>query len=287
MVLGPVLVLGLLEAGLRLVGYGVPTSFFLERAGAKGEATLTDNPEFGRRFFPPSLVRAPLSLAFPAAKPAGTCRIFVLGESAAMGIPDPSTSFARVLEVMLRDRFPEDSVRGHQHGDGRDQLPRRRRHRAECARAQPDLFVVLLGNNEGRRPVRRRGRDRTLHAEPSPDPGLALGQGHEVGPTREAARRLLPSRPARRPPLLGRDGRVPEESSARRFPPPARDLRPVPENLEAVCAAGLGRGGQGRRLHRAGEPGRLPSLRLGTRPTTRTGPAALGLGSELPRSGAA
>lgn len=148
LVLGPVLFLGLLEAGLQLAGYGHPTSFFLAREGVRGEISLTDNPEFGRRFFPPSLVRAPVSLAFPAAKPAGTCRVFVLGESAAMGIPDPSTSFARVLEVMLRDRFPKVrfevintalvAINSHAVVD----IAR------ECARYQPDLFVVLLGNNE-------------------------------------------------------------------------------------------------------------------------------------------
>lgn len=148
LVLGPVLFLGLLETGLQLAGYGRPTSFFLARQGAKGELSLTDNPEFGRRFFPPSLVRAPVSLAFPAAKPAGTCRVFVLGESAAMGIPDPSTSFARILEVMLRDRFPKVrfevintalvAINSHAVVD----IAR------ECARYQPDLFVVLLGNNE-------------------------------------------------------------------------------------------------------------------------------------------
>ncbi|SIO55930.1 Tetratricopeptide repeat-containing protein [Singulisphaera sp. GP187] len=148
LVLGPVLFLGLLETGLGLAGYGHPTSFFLARARAKGATTLTENPEFGLRFFPPSLVRTPLSIAFPTAKPAGTCRVFVLGESAAMGIPDPSTSFARVLEVMLRDRFPQVrfevintamvAINSHAVVD----IAR------ECARHQPDLFVVLLGNNE-------------------------------------------------------------------------------------------------------------------------------------------
>ena len=34
-------------------------------------------------------------------------RIFVLGESAAQGIPDPSSSFARIAEVMLRDWYPD------------------------------------------------------------------------------------------------------------------------------------------------------------------------------------
>ena len=36
----------------------------------------------------------------------GTFRIFVLGESAAMGDPDPAYGFSRYLEVMLRERYP-------------------------------------------------------------------------------------------------------------------------------------------------------------------------------------
>ena len=39
-------------------------------------------------------------------KPRKTFRIFVLGESAAMGDPDPAYGFSRYLEVMLRERFP-------------------------------------------------------------------------------------------------------------------------------------------------------------------------------------
>lgn len=32
--------------------------------------------------------------------------MFVLGESAAEGDPDPAFSFARILQVMLRERYP-------------------------------------------------------------------------------------------------------------------------------------------------------------------------------------
>src|SRR5207249_5491162 len=71
-----------------------------------------------------------------------------VGESAAQGFPDPSTSFARVLEVMLRDRYPDThfevvntavtAINSHVI------LPIAR----ECAGFQPDLFVAYIGNNE-------------------------------------------------------------------------------------------------------------------------------------------
>ena len=40
-------------------------------------------------------------------KPAGTIRVFVLGDSAAQGFPNPSFGFGRILEVMLRQRYPD------------------------------------------------------------------------------------------------------------------------------------------------------------------------------------
>ena len=40
-------------------------------------------------------------------KPAGAFRIFVLGESAAMGDPEPAFGPARYLEMLLRDKYPD------------------------------------------------------------------------------------------------------------------------------------------------------------------------------------
>ncbi len=37
-------------------------------------------------------------------------RVFILGESAAMGTPDPSFGFARILEVLLGRYFPDRSI---------------------------------------------------------------------------------------------------------------------------------------------------------------------------------
>ena len=54
--LGPVLFLGLIEAGMRAVGYGYPTGFFVKIAGQSGFRT---NDRFGWRFFPRALSRWP------------------------------------------------------------------------------------------------------------------------------------------------------------------------------------------------------------------------------------
>src|SRR5437764_11493454 len=85
------------ETILRLAGVGYPTAFFLKQK-AEGKTVLADNPKFGWRFFPLEAARTPHPLSILAEKPPGGVRIFVLGESAAMGDPEPSYGFGRQLE---------------------------------------------------------------------------------------------------------------------------------------------------------------------------------------------
>src|SRR5438132_8257259 len=90
----PALVFGLLELGLRIGGYGYSTDFFLDGTETERAGVWIDNPHFGRWVFPRGLDRTPVPFALLKDKPVGTYRIFVLGESAAMGLPEPSFSFA-------------------------------------------------------------------------------------------------------------------------------------------------------------------------------------------------
>ena len=143
----PLLIIGGLELGLRLCGYGYPTSFFL-KTKIGGKDYYVSNDRFGYRFFPPALVRTPLSLRMGVKKPSNTCRIFVFGESAAMGDPDPSFGAWRYLQVLLRERFPGTdfevvcvamtAINSHAI------LPIAR----ECARRAGDLWIIYTGNNE-------------------------------------------------------------------------------------------------------------------------------------------
>jgi tetratricopeptide (TPR) repeat protein len=147
MTLVPALLFGLLELGLRLVGYGYPTAMFIPDPTGD-PAGYVANYHFSRRFFPPALARVPSPVALPAVKPAGAYRIFVLGESAAQGFPDPSMSFARILEVMLRDRYPGTAFEVVNTAltaiNSHVILPIAR----DCAEHQPDLFIAYIGNNE-------------------------------------------------------------------------------------------------------------------------------------------
>jgi tetratricopeptide (TPR) repeat protein len=136
-----------LELALRLAGYGFPTGFFRPvRIG--GTDFLVENDKFGLRFFPPQLARSPAPVVMRARKAPGTCRIFVLGESAALGDPRPAYGPSRYLQALLQERCPETSfeivcvamtaINSHA------VLPIAR----ECARHEGDFWIVYLGNNE-------------------------------------------------------------------------------------------------------------------------------------------
>jgi tetratricopeptide (TPR) repeat protein len=146
-VLIPLLLLGGLELALRLCGYGHPTSFFLTTQIAN-RAFYVTNDKFGFRFFPPALARTPLPLRMPAQKPGHTCRIFLFGESAAQGDPDPAFGIGRYLEVLLRDRYPgtdfEVVCAAMTAINSHAVLPIAR----ECAGHEGDLWIVYMGNNE-------------------------------------------------------------------------------------------------------------------------------------------
>jgi hypothetical protein len=85
----PLAFLGAIEAGLRLSGYGYDTGLLKKITTANGEY-FENNDAFGLRFFPPQMVRFLSPIRMPGQKPAGSYRIFIWGESAAMGDPEPA-----------------------------------------------------------------------------------------------------------------------------------------------------------------------------------------------------
>lgn len=141
----PILLLLGVEALLRLFSVGYDPHFFVP---ASSRATRTGNPRFGERFFPPALVQPPIRFAFPAAKPPGTFRIFVLGGSAAAGVPGVSYNFGRILQTMLEDTFPDRRFEVINTAMVAINSHVAREIARECAQYDPDLFVVYMGNNE-------------------------------------------------------------------------------------------------------------------------------------------
>jgi len=146
-VLGPLLLLGFLELVLRLAGFGHPTSFLIPWK-IDGKSVLVENRAFGFSFFPPAIARSASPVVMRAPKPPGVRRIFLFGESAALGDPRPAFGVGRYLETLLRERYPGTNfevicvamtaINSHAI------LPIAR----ECAAYEGDLWILYLGNNE-------------------------------------------------------------------------------------------------------------------------------------------
>jgi tetratricopeptide (TPR) repeat protein len=142
------LLLGGLEAGLRLAGFGHSSHFFRRATLPNGEKIWRENRWCTAPFFSEALVRRPQPVRLPDKKNVGTYRIFILGSSAAMGDPEPSFSMARMLESMLRAAFPAQRFEVINAAVTAVNSHVVRGIAADCARLEPDLFIVYEGNNE-------------------------------------------------------------------------------------------------------------------------------------------
>jgi len=147
-----VLLLAMAEALLRLVGQGNSTSFLVRRDTETGR-WYASNRAFYQQFFNLPLGAIihwdDLEFAFPERKVPGTFRVFVFGGSAANGTPpDTAVSFWRVLEAMLEEQFPERRFEFCcVASPGANSHVMAAAARA-CARHDPDLFLICMGNNE-------------------------------------------------------------------------------------------------------------------------------------------
>jgi len=91
------------------------------------------------------MAREPYALKLAEKKPPGTIRIFVFGESAAYGDPQPDFGLPRMLDAVLSGGFPGQrfevinvamtAINSHAI------LPIAR----ECARREGDVWVIYMG----------------------------------------------------------------------------------------------------------------------------------------------
>ncbi len=143
--LAPTLFLAALEISLRCADYGWPTSFFLRSSDGR---SVTENERFTWTMMEPEIATLPHPFKLTIRKPAGTKRVFVLGESAAMGTPDPAFGFARMLQVGLTHQYPDtrlEVVNAAVRGINSHSI---RFIAHEAAALEPDAFVIYMGNNE-------------------------------------------------------------------------------------------------------------------------------------------
>ena len=142
------LLLGGLEAALRLAGFGHSAHFFRPAALPGGGMVWRENRWCTAPFFSEALVRRPQPVRLPAPKAPGTCRLFVLGSSAAMGDPEPSFSLARMLEAMLRAAYPGQRFEVVNAAVTAINSHVVRGIAEDCAQLEPDMFIVYEGHNE-------------------------------------------------------------------------------------------------------------------------------------------
>jgi tetratricopeptide (TPR) repeat protein len=143
----PIILVALVEFGLRLFNVGYSTEL-TQPCTLGGRPANCYNLFFPAPFFPPGMIKTPQVYAVPVEKPKGTYRIFVLGESAAMGDPDPAYSFSRYLEAMLAQRFPQMNFEVFNTGSVAINSHVSLLIAKGLAKLQPDLVIVYSGNNE-------------------------------------------------------------------------------------------------------------------------------------------
>jgi tetratricopeptide (TPR) repeat protein len=146
MVLMPLIILGLLEAGLRLFSYGDDLSLFVPGADRQH---LKVNRIVGKRFFGEFEYTTPLPESFLKDKPANGYRIFVLGESTVMGFPyDANCAFTRILQRRLQDCFPQRSIEVCNLGMTAINSYALLDFADEVLKQKPDAVLIYTGHNE-------------------------------------------------------------------------------------------------------------------------------------------
>jgi lysophospholipase L1-like esterase len=148
----PLVALGLVEVVLRLFGWGGYPAFIREIGEVEpGSALCMVEPDASRPYFFANPTRPGYAdqTSFRMPKPAGTFRVFLFGESAAKGYPQPrNLSMASFLEAMLEDAMPGRDVEVIDLGTTAVASFPIVYMAREALAYQPDLFVLYVGNNE-------------------------------------------------------------------------------------------------------------------------------------------
>lgn len=145
----PFILLGALEAGLRLANYGGPMNAFDTPEILRGRYKVPSE-RLGKRYFPAErFPPTPPGDAFLVEKPPNSMRIFVLGESSAAGFPYPANgTFARVLRDALTDVLPSDTVEVVNMGMAATNSYAIADLARDIVAEKPDVVMIYGGHNE-------------------------------------------------------------------------------------------------------------------------------------------
>ena len=143
-----IILIMLLELGLRWANYGYSPHFLIERK-VEGKEVYMNNIFYTGKFFTPELIRTPTPLIINKTKEKNTIRIAIAGESAALGDPDYSFGFSRILKIMLEDAYP------HLHFEIiNTSITAINSHiilpivKETHKKLKPDIYLIYMGNNE-------------------------------------------------------------------------------------------------------------------------------------------
>ncbi len=141
----PLVFFGLLEGALRVAGAGRNTDFFIpdDRPGI-----YRTNPRYTELFFPASFGLKPVNFRIAREKPAGAMRVFVIGESAAMGVPEPGFAIAPQLRAQLAAAYPGRKIEVFNLGMTAIDSHVIRHIVRQAVGFHPDVLVAYMGNNE-------------------------------------------------------------------------------------------------------------------------------------------
>ena len=141
----PAAVLVAAEGLFRVAGYGEARAPFLKRS-VDGNTFYVVNPAFQNQFYQ-SAMGAEM-IACPEEKKPDSCRILVVGGSAAQGWPDPWLAFHSVLELQLRAAYPGVDFQILNLAMAGLNIHVMRSIVEEAAPLKPDIVLVYCGNNE-------------------------------------------------------------------------------------------------------------------------------------------
>ncbi len=148
LILLPIFILLMLEAGLRIFDYGKSYKVFTKISSAYPDMLFL-NPEITKKYFTTNAAPSVIPDGFKEIKPENTFRIFVLGESSAAGWPYvPNASFPRQLKRRLNLLYPNMNIEVVNLGISaictytiKDFIP-------AVLEQKPDLILIYTGHNE-------------------------------------------------------------------------------------------------------------------------------------------
>ena len=145
----PLVLLGLLEVGLRIAGYRGNLKLFTSVPNVDPRY-LGVNPSVASRYFARvRVVPTPPSDLFLRSKPGRGLRLFVLGESSTAGFPyGYNGTFSRVVRDALRDVLPQDTVEVVNLGISAVTSYALYDAVGEILAQQPDAVLIYAGHNE-------------------------------------------------------------------------------------------------------------------------------------------